>query len=238
MKRFYTDVTIAEQSEGWQVTLDRRAVRTQDGQPQIVPTKALARMLAAEWARQPDTMEPAAFFARDLADHAIDQIAPDPSTVIRRLMRFAETDTLCYRANPEEALYRRQIAVWEPLLTALESRHAVRFSRISGVMHRPQPEATIAQLTNALRTLDPFAMAALDSLTGLSASLVIGLSALEPQANAAILWDAASLEEDWQVAHWGVDPEAAAVRARRKADFIAAFDFARAAADPMEAPLA
>ena len=35
------------------------------------------------------------------------------------------------------------------------------------------------------------------------------------------LWDAANLEEDWQVEQWGADAEALARRNRREAEFTA-----------------
>ena len=58
---------------------------------------------------------------RDLADYAIDQVAPDRPGVAARLLPYAETDTLCYRADPDEPLYRRQQERWEPLVQAMEA---------------------------------------------------------------------------------------------------------------------
>jgi chaperone required for assembly of F1-ATPase len=43
------------------------------------------------------------------------------------------------------------------------------------------------------------------------------------------LWDAANLEEDWQVELWGKDWEAAELRAKRAAAFAAAAKFAQLA---------
>ncbi|PZO68540.1 MAG: molecular chaperone, partial [Pelagerythrobacter marensis] len=142
MKRFYQAVTVAEVAGGWQVMLDGRGIRTAGGAPQIVPRAALAELLAAEWAAQGAVIDPRAFAMRDLADYAIDIVAPDPAAAIAKLIRFAETDTLCYRADPEDALYRHQQAVWEPLLAALEAREGVVMHRVSGVGYRAQPEAT------------------------------------------------------------------------------------------------
>ncbi len=87
----------------------------------------------------------------------------------------------------------------------------------------------MARLAKVLVTLDPFTLAALQSLSNLAASLVIGLAALAPDADAEALWDAACLEEDWQTEMWGKDAEAEALRARRLRDFTAAMRFARLA---------
>ena len=228
MKRFYKDVTVAPQDGGYAVLLDGRPIRTQGGgKPQIVPSEALARALAEEWADQGETIDPTRFAARDMADHAIDTIAPDPSAVVEKLLAYAETDTLCYRADPDEAFWHRQQEVWEPLVLALEQREGVRLERVCGIVHRPLKGETLDRLRARLVAMDPFTLAALENLTALAASLTIGLAALEPEADADALWDAANLEEDWQIERWGEDEEAAERRAHRRDSFIAARDFAR-----------
>lgn len=229
MKRFYTRVAAEPTSLGWHVSLDGRPVRTQGGAPQVVPTEALARLLASEWEVQGETIDPAGFAARDMADYAIDTIASDREGVIDRLLRFAETDTLCYRADPDEPLFVRQQAEWEPLLTAFEAREGVALERTSGVLHRPQCAATLAALRQRLEALDPFTLAAVEQMASLAASLSVALSALEDGADGQGLWRAANLEEDWQIEQWGEDEEAAATRARREREFLAAIEFARAA---------
>lgn len=230
MKRFWTDATAAPTQGGWQVLLDSRAVKTQAGSAQAVPSEALALAMAAEWQNQGETVDPDTLPLRDLADYAIDVIAPDRAAATAQLLRYAETDTLCYRAEPDEPLHARQIGIWEPLLVAAETRWDVHFERINGVIHRPQNPATLARLERVLVTHGAFTLAALTTLSALSASLVIALAALERSADAAELWNAAELEEDWQIELWGADTEAAERRKRRLAAFSAAQRFARLAA--------
>jgi chaperone required for assembly of F1-ATPase len=225
MKRFYKEVAVAPDGDGWRVLLDGRALKTQGGRAQVLPKQALAEAMAAEWARQGETIDPATLVLRDMADHAIDVIASDRAAVIADLLRYAETDTLCYRAEPDEPLAARQAELWEPLLKAAEARWDVHFERIAGVIHRPQPAATLARLEAVLTAKDDFTLAALTPLTTLAASLVTGLAALEPGADVPALWDAAQLEEDWQADLWGRDAEAEDRRERRFASFQAAVMF-------------
>lgn len=226
MKRFYKEAKAAAVAGGWQVQLDGRGVKTAGGNQQVVQSKALAAALAAEWAAQEETIVPASFVLRDMADYAIDVVATDAAAVRTTLLGFAETDTLCYRAEPGEPLHARQLERWEPLLSAAEARDGVQFERISGVIHRAQPPETLARLAQRLEGLDPLALAALNTLTSLAASLVIGLAALEPDADAGALWIAAELEEEWQAELWGRDAEAEERRARRAAAFANAVRFA------------
>lgn len=209
--------------------LDGRVVKTQGGRAQTVPTRAMAKVLAGEWVAQGEEIDPSGFVNRDLADFAIDVADTDRAGLIATLLGFAETDTLCYRAEPDDALFAAQHTIWEPLLTAAEARWDVHFERISGIIHRPQPAATSARLRTVLAAHNAFALSALNTLASLAASLVIALTALEPDADTAVLWRAANLEEDWQADLWGRDAEAEDRRARRYAAFSAALDFARLA---------
>ncbi|MFC4294522.1 ATP12 family chaperone protein [Novosphingobium tardum] len=227
MKRFYKDVTVSAQGDGWQVELDGRPIRTAGRKPQVVPTIALADALAAEWRAQGETIQLAAFVFRDLADSAIDIVGGDREGSIADCLRYAESDTLCYRAEPDEPLAIRQRALWDPLLEEVETRHHVRFERVVGILHRPQPATTLAAMRAAVTALDDFALASLRVTANLSASLVIGLAALAPDADAEHLWSAANLEEDFQAEKWGTDAEAQAHRAARFTLFENAIRFAR-----------
>lgn len=229
MKRFWKEVSVAEEEGGWRVTLDGRPIRTQGGAPQIVPGRALAEALAAEWRAQGEIVDPRSFPLRDMADLAIDRIGPDRAAQIASLLRYAETDTLCYRADPEEPLFRRQEQVWEPLVAAAEARGGLRFERVSGIVHRPQPAATLAALRERLEQQDNVTLAALATMAPLGASLIVALAALEEEADPVALFAAANCEEDWQAELWGADAEATKARAAREAAFVLAARFAKMA---------
>ena len=226
MKRFYREALAAPRVDGWQVELDGRAVKTQGGGAQLLPSEQLAAAMAREWQDQGEELDLARFVLRDLADFALDTVAPDPAETLRALLPYAETDTLCYRAEPGDSLLARQDQLWEPLLHSAETKWDLRFVLVAGIIHQPQPPETLGKITALLAQYDPFALAALRTTASLAASLVIGLLALEPGTDAAGLWNAANLEEDWQAERWGSDAEALALRTRRGAAFEAAVRFA------------
>lgn len=236
IRRFYKDVTLAKVSGGdvpggWQVLLDGRGVKTVGGAAQIAPTRSLGEALAAEWRRQGDKIDPGSLPLRDMADYAIDVVAADPAAIAQGMVTYAETDTLCYRADPDEPLHGHQQAVWEPLLARFEAEHGISFIRVSGILHRAQPPETLAFLRARLLTLDPFTLAGVETMTTLAASLVTALAALDAagEEEPLALWQAACLEEEWQADLWGRDEEAEERRARREADFLRACGFTRLA---------
>lgn len=229
MRRFYKQVDVAPVEGGWHVTLDGRAVKTVKGAAQIVPTEALARALAAEWGAQGEKLDPQTLPLRDMVDYACDIVAPDPAPVIDKIVAYGDTDTLLYRADPDKPLFARQQELWEPITAAFEGRHGVELVRISGIIHHAQDAAAMARLREVVAAQDPFTLAALEAMASLAASLVVALSAIESDADPAALWQAASLEEEWQAEQWGRDEEAEERRANRTRDFMKAHELVRLA---------
>jgi chaperone required for assembly of F1-ATPase len=221
MKRFWKTVTIVDGA----IELDGRPVRTPARAALTLPTPQLAEAVAEEWRSVGGELDPRAMPLTGLANAAIDQIAPNPSPFAADLARYGESDLLCYRAELPEPLVERQAAQWDPLLDWARTRYDVHFETTAGIMHRPQPAATIARLSEVVAALDPFRLAALSPLVTISGSLVAALALLEGAADPDTIWRAAQLDEDWQTEQWGDDELAARAREARRADFDAAVRF-------------
>jgi chaperone required for assembly of F1-ATPase len=221
-KRFWTEAAVAPAEGGWTVRLDDRPLKTPAKAPLVVPSRALADMIAAEWAAQDGAIRPETMPATRAANAAIDKVRGQHAEVAQIVAAYGDTDLLCYRAQHPAALVDRQAQVWDPLLAWAEGRFGVRFHRVPGVMPRPQPPETLARLTAEVRALDPFRLTAFHDLVSLPGSLVIGLAAAESAFATDALWQAARLDDLWQAQHWGADDEAEAHAALRQAAFFQA----------------
>jgi len=221
MNRFWKTVAITNGA----IELDGRPVRTPARAPLALPTPQLAEAIAEEWRSVGEKIEPRAMPLTGFANAAIDQIAPNPAPFAADLARYGESDLLCYRAELPEPLVERQAAQWDPLLDWARTRYDVHFTTTAGIMHRPQPEATIARLNEVVAALDPFRLAALSPLVTISGSLVAALALLEGAADRDTVWRAAQLDEDWQAEQWGEDELARRARESRRADFDAGARF-------------
>ena len=146
MKRFYKSADVLPAEAGWSVTLDGRLIRTPAKRPLIVPVEALARAIAEEWATQGDEIKPGTMPLTGLANAAIDRVAADRATFVDSLAAYADGDALAYRAEHPDDLVQRQEAGWNAILGWAEHRYGVEFELVPGVMHRPQPAATVARL--------------------------------------------------------------------------------------------
>ena len=65
-------------------------------------------------------------------------------------------------------------------------------------------------------------LTSLSELTTLSGSLVLGLAVRHGWLCAEEAWALSRIDEQWNIDQWGEDDEAAALAARRRADFLLA----------------
>ena len=147
-----------------------------------------------------------------LANTAIDRVAPDPKPVLDELLGYAGTDLICYRAEAPAKLVERQQHHWQPLLDDLARRHDVVLSVHHGIIPRAQDPAALDALRRHLETLPPFILTGLASATRATGSLVIGLALAEELLGPEQAFELSQLDESWQIEQWGEDAEAAARR--------------------------
>lgn len=221
VKRFYRH---ADAVDG-EVRLDGRPVRTPGRRLLAVPSTALARAVADEWAAQGERIDPATMKLTGLANAAIDRVAPDPQPFAHGLAAYGESDLLCYRAEAPPALVERESERWDPILAWARRRFDVDFALVRGIVHRPQPRATLERLAHEVAIRSAFELAGLSPLVTISGSLVIALALAEGAIGVEPAWSAAALGEQWQAEQWGEDEQAAAALAARHRDFETAARF-------------
>lgn len=225
MKRFWKAAEAVAEDGGWGVRLDERPLRTPGRALLMVPTEALAKAIADEWASADETVDPRAMPLTGLANAAIDRVAPDHAAFAAGLARYAETDLVCYRAEGPETLIARQRQSWDSLLGWGRRRFDVDFAVASGIIHVAQPKPTVERLAHEVVALDAFRLAGLSPLVTLGGSLVAALAVLEGALTSDEAWDAVSIDERWQIEKWGSDAEAELAIANRRRDFLAAARF-------------
>jgi chaperone required for assembly of F1-ATPase len=225
MKRFYKNVSAEPEGDGLSIRLDGRPVRTPARALLVLPNATLGLAVAEEWRVQGEEIDPRSMPLTGLANAGIDRVAPDPARFAATLALYAETDLLCYRAEEPPPLVAREVAAWDPLLAWARARYDVAFELATGIVHRPQPEATVRRLATALSARDPFALAAMSPLVTIGGSLVTALAVAEGRIGAGEAFDATHVDELWQAEQWGEDALATQARDARRHDFLAAARF-------------
>ncbi len=227
MRRFYKAVSVTVEEGGHQVRLDGKPLRTPARAVLALPNADLAAAVAAEWDAQGQTVRPATMLLTQMAATTIDRIQPDPAAMADEIVRFAETDLVCYRATDPPALVERQQATWQPLVDWATLSHDAALRVVHGVMPAPQPPAALAALRSAVGRLDPWRLAVLAVATPAAGSAVIALALVAGRIDAEAAWDASQLDETFQIERWGEDAEAAARREALRHEFAAAERFLR-----------
>jgi chaperone required for assembly of F1-ATPase len=225
VKRFWKEVLVGGEGEGWGIRLDGRPVRTPARAPLVVPGEALAQAIAEEWRSVGENVDPRAMPLTGIANAAIDRVVPDRAAFAQSLARYAETDLTCYRATGPLVLVEVQETAWDALLGWARRRYDVDFETTSGLTHVAQPQPTVERLAHEVAALDAFHLAGLSPLVTVGGSLVAALAVAEGAVTASQAWDSVSIDDRWQLEQWGADPEAEAALENRRCDFMAGARF-------------
>ena len=224
-RRFYAAAGFERREDGFVVLLDGRIVKTPQKTALALPDARLAALVAAEWAAQGDSIDPASMPLTRLANTALCGVADNMAATLDEIVRYAGSDLVCYRAAEPAALAALQAAAWDPVIAWAREALGAPFTLAAGIVFAAQSEAAIAAFRRAAEACaaqSPFRLAALSLMTSLAGSALIalkcGAAALSPETS----WRAAHVDEDFEIAQWGEDGEAMVRRANRWRDFSAA----------------
>jgi chaperone required for assembly of F1-ATPase len=226
-KRFWKKTTVEAVEGGFEIRLDGRPVRTPAKAPLIVPTRALAEVIAAEWEAQEGEIDPNTMPATRSANAAIDKVAIQHAEVANLLADYGDSDLLCYRAAHPRELVERQAEQWDPLLDWAEEAFGVRLHPRTGIMHVPQEAEALQVLRAKSHGFNAFELAAFHDLVSLSGSLILGLAVTHGKLSADEAWMRSRLDELYQIEQWGEDEEASESAEIKRQSFVHAELFYR-----------
>ena len=221
-KKFYKLASVTDELG---IALDGRGVKTPMKPKLILPSRALADAIAAEWNAQEEFINPAAMPLTKLANTAIDRAGAERKFVAGQVVEFSGSDMVCYRAEAPANLVALQSEAWDPVVAWASAILGAKFTMVSGVIHSAQSAETIAAVETYVGSLSNFELTVAHNLTTLTGSALLGLmltaKAISPEAG----WLAAHVDEDFQITTWGQDDEANARRAFRRIDFDGSLQF-------------
>jgi chaperone required for assembly of F1-ATPase len=227
MKRFYSMVTVAPEAGGFAVSLDDQKLRTPAKAPLVLPSRALAEAIAAEWREQGPEVTLGTLGLTRLASTAIDLVMPRRTEVAAEVARYAGTDLVCYRASHPPELARRQHEAWQPLIDWATLRYDAPLETTIGVVPIAQSAIALRALAAAAESYAPLELAALHLATTSCGSLVVALALIEGRLDVEGAFAAAQLDESFEIEQWGEDAEQTQRRAALKADMALAHSFIR-----------
>lgn len=219
-KRFYKSAFIEEAKNGYQVLLDGRPIRTPIGGAFILPGRALGEAVRAEWDEQAEFIRPSQMGLTQIINTAIDRVAPRRKDEISDLLRYVDTDLLCYRATDPKELVELQERSWQPVLDWLEKKLDAAFIVARGVMPIAQPGESKAAVEKWLEDQNDFRLAAIHLAAHALGSLFLAAALVEARLSAEEAFNHSQIDEMHQIARWGEDEEATIRQARLKSDVL------------------
>lgn len=194
MKRVYKLVSHTKTEDGHVLQLDGKAVKTPLQQPLAAPNKSIADALVVEWNAQGDTVVPDSMPITQILTTATDRIR-ERASMTKTLLKYLDTDLLCYRVKEPVELSKRQKEVWDRWLTWFDEHFESPLEVTYGLEALNQDPDTHKQIWNYIEALDDHYFTVLQIVTALSGSIVLGLAFLEHEATADDVYNAAELEE-------------------------------------------
>ena len=217
-KRVYKAVSIEADGGQWRILLDRKTLSTPMRKPLVTTAKSLAEAIAAEWDAQKVHVEPETMPLTRLLSTAIDKVTPDRAGIIAELMRYVDSDMLCYRATHPADLRARQGAIWQPVLDWVAATTGAKMAVVHGIVPLRQHPETAAALERAKTSLSDIELTAFQAAAAITSSLALSLALVRQRLTAAEVFAAAQLDESYQIEKWGEDELAMQRRAGIAAD--------------------
>lgn len=218
-KRFYKDATVIATDDGYAVGLDGKVPRTPGMKRVVVPSASIAEAMAAEWSAQDKEIDPMTMPMTRLVNSAVEAGDDSVRALRDEIVKYAGNDLLLYRADTPEALVRRQEEVWDAALVKLARHFGVSFQPTIGIVHQPQPPATLTRLAAALAGESLFALTAMNAIMSITGSGLLAIAVRHGLLTPEEAWVAAHVDEDHNVALWGEVEEITVRRAKRRSEF-------------------
>ncbi|KAI5123323.1 hypothetical protein M0805_009344 [Coniferiporia weirii] len=207
LKRFWKTVGIDARPDGFAVTLDHRTLKTPSGNALVVPPekRLVATLIATEWENQEKVIKAHALPITSLASRVIDglRVKRTREEVCASLLKYLDTDTICYHEDHPSALVKLQDAHWRPLLAWIQDEFNVEVRVHNSLLGVEQPSGTKARFREVLESLDEWQLAAMERATYTTKSFIIALALVHGRVNVEQASQAAHVEVNSQIERWG-----------------------------------
>lgn len=218
MKRFYKVVEVREEGQGHLACLDGRPILTPTRHPLLMPSAAVAELVADEWRSQGEEVLPDAMPATRLATTVVDLMPARRQDAIEEVIGYAQTDLLCYRAARPGELVAREEAAWQPWLDWAERELDAQLEVAHAIEPLAQSEASLRALRLAVEGMDDWRLVGVHAATTLMGSLVLSLAMARGWLDAKTGFEVALLDELFEIEQWGEEAEQQRRHARLRRD--------------------
>ncbi len=206
LKRFYKKAEAGTAPGGYTVRLDGKNIKTPLQHALIVPTATMAAAMAAEWDAQVDDVHPSSMPLNQLVNTMLDKATGyERPAMNAEIVKYAGSDLVCYFALHPADLVARQETLWHPLINWIFDEHGVVLKTVQGIQYINQPDESMHTVKKLTEALSPADFTVVQAVTGLTGSAVIAFAVAAGRLGAQQAYDAAVVDEAYQLEKWGED---------------------------------
>ena len=207
-KRFYKDVAIEAQGDGYIVTLDGRVLKTPGKMALTFKHKNHAELVAEEWCAQGEDIVPNTMPCTRMMNVACEQTPPRRSELVKEFRAYTGTDLLCYRSHNPKDLAQRQEESWQPILDLVAEKYGISLASTTSIKAVAQPEKSLNNAANYAQAKDDADLTLLVHFMASFGSAMLALVVMEKHLRVDTAFALSRLDEGFQNELWGADDEA------------------------------
>ena len=198
MKRFYKFVSLGDGKKGRSILLDGKPVKTPARNLLETPHLGLANAILQEWNRQGDKIMPSEMPLTQLLSTRIDRVGSERPAMTDALMKYLDTDLICYRAALPPEIAGAQQAAWDPWLSWFEQEFGSALETTTDLKALKQPAAAYEALLEYTEGLDDDRFTVLQVVTPLCGSVVLAAAFVQGALSPSQAFACARVEENYK----------------------------------------
>ena len=230
MKRFYKSVSIERSGGGYHILLDGRPVKTKSKAFLCAMNEKIAALVMDEWENQKDEIVPNTMPFTQILNTYIDRVSSERSVMSEAILKYLDTDLLCYQTDQPQNLVSLQQECWQPFLDGFEKAFNCTLLTTTTLSAVNQSSQAHEAVEGYVHGLDDARFTVLQLVTSISGSLILALAMVHDRASANSVLAACFVEEDFKdtlynAAKYGEDPMLKKSKKAAILDLSAAEDF-------------
>ena len=213
MKKFWKTVEVSElTTNSYQILLDKKILKTPMQNDLIFTNYRISYETSLEWDINSDELDTDEMIFFGIFSTAIDRIVNDRVLYINEIMKFVDTDLICYKADKPDELVELQNKHWDPILLIIKNYIGEEIEVFTGIMPRTQNIQVHNKIKKLIHNFSNIELSILHRLTNIIGSIFISLCVIKGDILKEHICQLYFLDELWQAENWGVEEEAAKKR--------------------------
>ncbi|XP_077980599.1 ATP synthase mitochondrial F1 complex assembly factor 2-like [Glandiceps talaboti] len=204
VRKFYKNVSITQSEGMYEINLDNRKLKTPMGKIFTVPNEALAICVANEWDSQDEKIKRHTMHMTSLCYTLLDNPTHrNKETVIKAILHFLNTDTVCFHEEEPPEFYALQQKEWNPILQWVNRRYNVNIHATTSLMGPEISPETREVFRQHLKSYNTWAIVGYESIVQNLKSLILTSALIDRHLTVEEAVHLSRLEYVYQTSEWG-----------------------------------